>query len=102
MTLSGFTGSGKTQVLNKTIHPVDLEALASHRGSAFGCDVFDVQPTQINWENQLSIACLKHRHQFPETRLLLEDEGKRIGRLIMPEGFNEKMTQSPLYFLSAN
>ena len=99
VTLSGFTGSGKTQVLNKTNHPIDLEGLANHRGSAFGCDVLDDQPTQINWENQLSIACLKHRHQYPKTRLLLEDEGKRIGRLIMPEGFNEKMTQSPSIFL---
>jgi tRNA 2-selenouridine synthase len=99
VTLSGFTGSGKTQVLIKTNHPIDLEGLANHRGSAFGCDVLDAQPTQINWENQLSIAYLKHRHQFPKTRLLLEDEGPRIGRLIMPEGFNEKMTQSPSIFL---
>jgi tRNA 2-selenouridine synthase len=99
VTLSGFTGSGKTQVLNKTSHPIDLEGLANHRGSAFGCDVHDIQPTQINWENQLSIACLKHRHQFPKSKLLLEDEGKRIGRLILPEGFNEKMVQSPSIFL---
>jgi len=99
VTLSGLTGSGKTQVLNKTSRPIDLEGLANHRGSAFGCDVHDIQPTQINWENQLSIACLKHRHRFPKSSLLLEDEGKRIGRLIMPEGFNEKMAESPSIFL---
>ena len=97
--LSGFTGSGKTQVLKKTKYHIDLEGLANHRGSAFGHDVHDFQPTQINWENQLSIACLRYRHQLPNFRLLLEDEGKRIGRIIMPEGFNEKMSQSPFIFL---
>ncbi len=97
--LSGFTGSGKTQVLKKTKHYIDLEGLANHRGSAFGHDIRDMQPSQINWENTLSITCLKHRHQFPGSGLLLEDEGKRIGRIIMPEGFNEKMAQSPFIFL---
>lgn len=97
--LSGYTGAGKTRVLQKTQYNIDLEGLVNHRGSAFGHDVRDFQPTQINWENQLSIACLKHRHQFPDSGLLLEDEGKRIGRNIMPEGFNEKMAQSPYIFL---
>jgi len=99
VTLSGLTGSGKTRVLNKTKYHVDLEGLANHRGSAFGNDVNDFQPSQINWENQLSIACLKYRHHFPESGLLLEDEGKRIGRSIMPEGFIKKMDLSPIIFL---
>lgn len=73
--------------------------MANHKGSAFGYDIDDFQPTQINWENQLSIACLKHRHQFSNSGLLLEDEGKRIGRIIMPDGFNEKMARSPYIFL---
>ena len=97
--LSGLTGSGKTRVLKKTRCHVDLEGLANHRGSAFGSDVNDFQPTQINWENQLSITCLKHRHHFPKSGLLLEDEGKRIGRIFMPAGFNQKMTLSPFIFL---
>jgi tRNA 2-selenouridine synthase len=59
--LSGLTGSGKTHVLNKTRYQIDLEGLANHRGSAFGSDINDFQPTQINWENQLSIDCLKYR-----------------------------------------
>lgn len=97
--LSGYTGAGKTRVLQKTQYHIDLEGLVNHRGSAFGHDVQDFQPTQINWENQLSITCLKFRHQLPDSGLLLEDEGKRIGRNIMPKGFNEKMTQSPYIFL---
>jgi len=97
--LSGYTGSGKTHVLNKARYSIDLEGLANHRGSAFGNDVNDLQPSQINWENQLSIDCLKYRHHQPNAGLLLEDEGKRIGRIIMPEGFYTKMTQSPFIFL---
>ena len=97
--LSGLTGSGKTRVLKKTRYHIDLEGLANHRGSAFGSDVNDFQPTQINWENQLSIACFKHRYHFPKSGLLLEDESKRIGRLFMPAGFNQKMTLSPFILL---
>ncbi len=97
--LSGFTGSGKTQVLKKSNYHIDLEGLANHRGSVFGSDVHDSQPTQINWENKLSVTCLKYRHRFPKSGLLLEDEGPRIGRSIMPEGFNKKMAQSPYVFL---
>jgi tRNA 2-selenouridine synthase len=97
--LSGMTGSGKTRVLVKTQFHVDLEGLANHRGSAFGRDVNDQQPAQIDFENQLSIACLKHRHHYPKTPLLLEDEGKMIGRIITPFEFYKKMEVSPRIFL---
>lgn len=97
--LSGMTGSGKTRVLKKMQYYVDLEGLANHRGSAFGRDVNDTQPAQINFENQLSIACLKHRHRYPETAVVLEDEGKMIGRIITPAEFYKKMVVSPRIFL---
>lgn len=97
--LGGYTGSGKTRLLKKTRYHLDLEGLANHRGSAFGCDVNDFQATQINWENQLSVASLKFRHHSPESGLLLEDESKRIGRLIMPDSFIRKMALSPYIIL---
>ena len=97
--LSGLTGSGKTRVLKKAYYHADLEGFANHRGSAFGCDVNDFQPTQINWENQLSIFCIKYRHCNPKSGLLLEDESKRIGRLFIPDNFYKKMTLSPFIFL---
>lgn len=97
--LSGMTGSGKTRVLNKTRFHIDLEGLANHRGSAFGRDVNDHQPAQIDFENHLSIACLKHRHHHPQTPLILEDEGKMIGRIITPSDFYKKMEVSPRIFL---
>lgn len=99
MILSGLTGSGKTRVLNKTNYKIDLEGLANHRGSAFGRDVNDFQPSPINFENKLSIDCLKYRYQHPSSGLLLEDEGKLIGRLIIPASFHQKMVVSPRIFL---
>lgn len=100
--LGGMTGSGKTRLLNKTPYKIDLEGLANHRGSAFGSSVDDFQPTQINWENQLSIACLQYRHAFPTAGLLLEDEGKRIGRSVVPLSFHDKMAQAPIIFLECS
>lgn len=97
--LSGLTGSGKTHVLKQVRFHVDLEGLANHRGSAFGRDVDDFQPTQINWENAFSIALLKHRHQHPGCGLLLEDEGRLIGRIIIPDEYYRAMEQSPRIFL---
>ena len=97
--LTGMTGTGKTRVLNKTRFHVDLEGLANHRGSAFGRDVLDQQPMSIEWENALSIACLKYRQQYPGTGLLLEDEGKLIGRLVIPGGFYASMLQAPRVLL---
>ena len=97
--LSGMTGSGKTRVLTQTRLHIDLEGLANHRGSAFGRDVNDHQPAQIDFENRLSISCLRHRHQYPQTAIMLEDEGKMIGRILTPVGFYKKMENSPRIFL---
>ncbi len=97
--LSGMTGSGKTHVIRKIRQHIDLEGLANHRGSAFGRDVHDYQPTQINFENALSIALLKHRERRPATPLMLEDEGKLIGRLYLPPVFYQRMVEAPRVFL---
>lgn len=97
--LGGLTGSGKTRVLKKTRFHIDLEGLANHRGSAFGRDVHDYQPSPINWENALAIACLKYRYRHATSGVLLEDEGKLIGRLIVPPAFYSKMLASPRILL---
>ncbi len=97
--LCGMTGSGKTRVLKKIRFHIDLEGLANHRGSAFGRDHMDFQPTQINWENQFSIDCLKHQYHHPSSGLVLEDEGKFIGRITLPPTLYKKMEQSPRIFL---
>ena len=92
--IAGKTGTGKTRVINALARSIDLEGLANHRGSTFG-QLPQPQPTQIDFENALSIALMKKLEQG-ERRIYLEDEGRLIGRLYLPESLREKMTESPL------
>ena len=86
--LGGPTGAAKTRILNEGNRgepipgSVDLEGLANHRGSAFGRRVTE-QPTQIGFELALGVKLLKHRHAG-SARLILEDEGRLIGRCALP------------------
>lgn len=96
--LSGKTGTGKTFLIHQLENSVDLEGLANHRGSSFGRR-YGGQPGQIDFENRLSIALLKHRHQNPGMPVLLEDESKLIGRCSLPQSMRDKMQQSPLILL---
>ena len=92
--ISGKTGSGKTRVITRLERSVDLEALAGHRGSTFG-QLPQPQPSQIDFENAVSIALLKLLAQG-EKRVYLEDEGRLIGRLYLPASLRERMASAPL------
>ncbi|WBA80367.1 tRNA 2-selenouridine(34) synthase MnmH [Endozoicomonas sp. GU-1] len=96
--LSGKTGTGKTWLIQQLPYSIDLEGLANHRGSSFGRR-YGGQPGQIDFENRLSIALLKHRHRHPGMPVLLEDESKLIGRCSLPQTMRDKMQQSPLILL---
>lgn len=93
--ISGQTGCAKTRLLQNVANAVDLEGLANHRGSAFGKRLGG-QPTQIGFENALSIALLKRRHAAPQTAIVLEDESRLIGRIAVPEVLRDSMTKAPL------
>lgn len=93
--VSGATGSGKTRAIEAVDSSIDLEGLANHRGSAFG-HLIEEQPTQINFENALSIELLKKRAANRQARIYLEDEGRVIGRVSLPESLCNKMESSPL------
>lgn len=96
--LSGKTGTGKTRLIHKIEESIDLEGLANHRGSSFGRR-HGGQPTQIDFENKLSVDFLKHRYFKKGRPVLLEDESKLIGRCSLPQEMREKMQQSPLILL---
>lgn len=96
--VSGRTGSGKTLLLKNLQHQIDLEGLANHRGSAFGRQVDD-QPSQIDFENRISIALMKQLHKSKNQSIFVEDEGKLIGRLSLPLNIKARMQQSPLAIL---
>lgn len=98
LVLSGRTGSGKTQLLRRLPRHVDLEGLARHRGSAFGL-MLEAQPAQIDWENAVSIALLKLQHAAAGQAVLLEDEGRLIGRIHVPPGLQQRLRQAPKLLL---
>ncbi len=101
--VSGKTGTGKTRVIERLMRVVDLEGLANHRGSSFG-QLPSPQPAQIDFENSVSIALLRLRaanqlDQQPDQQLqpvLLEDEGRLVGRVSLPEPLRLKMKQAPM------
>ena len=86
--LGGSTGSGKTKVLaalKKLGQPVlDLEALAQHKGSAFGDLDNKGQPSQAMFENLLAADLHHLRNNFPGRAIWLEDESQRIGNVNIP------------------
>ena len=98
--LGGRTGSGKTIVLQQLENILDLEDLAWHRGSAFGRHATR-QPTQIDFENSLSIQLLRHR-AAGNPQVVIEDEGKSIGSRHLPTSLYDRMCASPLVLLEVS
>ena len=120
--LGGYTGAGKTEMLRalekqgKTI--IDLEEIASHKGSAFGNIGLPKQPTQEMFENILAMelrnSILKIEFSINDTShpspgsyrdtvhrlpIWLEDESQRIGDVNIPHELWKTMRLSPVYFL---
>ncbi len=99
--LGGFTGSGKTELLNvldasgESI--VDLEAIAGHKGSAFGNIGLPPQPSQEMFENILSIRLMKQAAR--NKPIWLEDESQRIGLVNIPSLLWKNMRSSVVLFL---
>lgn len=98
--IGGRTGVGKTVFLKTLDHMLDLEGLAWHRGSAFGHHATP-QPTQIDFENALSIKLLQHRHQGNQL-LPTEDEGNHVGSVHIPIPLYDKLHAAPLVLLEAS
>jgi tRNA 2-selenouridine synthase len=120
--LGGYTGSGKTSLLKELERKgetvIDLEAIACHKGSAFGNIKMPAQPTQEMFENSLAkefwnktIVNGEPSMESPESDnshspftthyspIWLEDESQRIGNLNIPMSLWNTMRMSPLYFL---
>lgn len=97
--LTGFTGSGKTILLKKLENSIDLEGLANHRGSAFGCHATP-QPTQINFENNLAYEIIKITEK-KFNHVIFEDESKNIGKDFIPKDFFEFFHSGNMIFLEA-
>lgn len=96
--VGGETGSGKTEILrhlkNAGEQVIDLEAIASHRGSSFGAIGMNEQPGVENFENNLFDALSKID---PKRRVWMEDESRSIGRVFIPEPLWIQMKAAPIY-----
>lgn len=100
LVLAGYTGSGKTEILENLTasgHQVlHLEKIASHKGSAFGQLDQAPQPTNEQFENDL----YENWHRFaPSKTVWLEDESKAIGKVNIPEPLFLKIRQSKIVFV---
>ena len=97
--LGGFTGSGKTRLLQQLASQgetiIDLEKLAGHKGSAFGNLDKQPQPKQEMFENELAMA-LTTAGSGP---IWVEDESQRIGLVNIPGAFVRTLRESKLLFI---
>jgi tRNA 2-selenouridine synthase len=97
--IGGYTGSGKTEILKELLKQkhtvIDLEGLASHKGSAFGAIGQDKQPTQEMFENKLAMELFS----FADQTILIEDESQRIGTVMLPTPFFKLLRSSDGYFV---
>jgi tRNA 2-selenouridine synthase len=95
LVLGGMTGTGKTAILtalaSQGAQVLDLEQLASHRGSSYGSLGLPPQPTNEQFENQLAMQWAKFNASSP---VWIEAESKRIGTCRIPEALFQQMEQA--------
>jgi tRNA 2-selenouridine synthase len=92
----GMTGSGKSRLLaalrDEGAQVLDLEELASHRGSLLGDRPDAPQPSQKLFESELLHAL---RGLDAARPVVVESESKKIGRVQVPDGLLSAMRASP-------
>lgn len=100
--ICGLTGSGKSRLLRALAlrgeQVIDLEALASHRGSVLGNLPDEPQPSQKMFESMVWNAL----HRLDRARpVFVESESKKIGNLRTPEALIAAMWASECVRLDA-
>ena len=99
--LGGYTGSGKTYLLENLQKEgettIDLEGLAHHKGSAFGNIGMPAQPSQEQFENKLALEL--SASALSNKPIWLEDESQRIGDVNLPISIWKQMRQNEVYFV---
>ena len=101
LVITGPTGSGKTRLIHdiSNSHPVlDIEALARHRGSAFG-GMSVPQPSQIDFENHLAVNLLKLEQNNLSEPVIVEDESRHTGKVYLPDSFFHHLRNSEIIWV---
>ena len=102
--LGGYTGSGKTIVLEELVKKdqpvIDLEGIAGHKGSAFGRIGLPAQPSSEMFENILAKQLDEKSKFFPNKHIWLEDESQRIGAVSIPHMLWNTIRTQNVYFLN--
>lgn len=97
--LGGYTGSGKTKILNRFHEEgkstIDLEKIAVHKGSAFGHIDMPPQPSQEMFENILANELYAKRN----SEIWIEDESQRIGSINLPQALWDTIRKANIKFL---
>lgn len=101
--LCGKTGSGKSLVLHQlelSGYPsINLEKIASHRGSAFGNLSLPSQPSQPEFEKELQNACSRYTGS---KYIFIEQKAGSLGKRKIPEWLYSKMKEGILIQLDAD
>jgi tRNA 2-selenouridine synthase len=95
--LNGYTGAGKTLLLHELAamgeQVLDLESLASHKGSVFGANSMRPQPPQKRFESFLYDRIRAFSADRP---VFLEAESAKIGRINLPNDLWQRMKGAPV------
>ncbi len=98
----GATGSAKSRLLQALAaagaQVLDLEELASHRGSVLGNLPAQPQPSQKMFDSLVWDAL---RRFDPATTVYVEAESRKIGQLQVPEALLARMRESPCVLIEA-
>ena len=99
--LGGYTGTGKTDVLleleRQGVQIVDLEGVASHKGSVFGHINELPQPTSEQFENNLFDVW---QTIDKKNIVVVENESAAVGSVSVPEPLYRQMRQAPVVSIS--
>jgi tRNA 2-selenouridine synthase len=99
--ITGPTGSKKTKILqalrDKGEQVIDLEALANHKGSAFGALGMAPQPSIEQFENLLHVELLAMDFS---RRIWIEDESRKIGTVVVHEPFWKHIKSVPVLLVN--
>lgn len=102
--LHGNTGVGKTYILKEMekmgADIIDLEAIANHRGSAFGSIGLE-QPYNQKYFDSLIWEELNKKDKANGV-IFVEAESRRVGHSVIPEFFHQKMKSEDAILIKAS